>query len=247
VTLTPVSSTNWKLAFPATHWTLVLAADHVDSSTGFAALSEICRAYWHPLYAFARKLGCDPATAQDLTQGFFASLLKQPFFGRADEARGRFRSFLLGAFKRYIGHERERARTDRRGGGQSHVPLDVADFERRLASSLTTTDTPESLFERAWAVAMLDEAMQRLEAESVRGGRGEVFEALRPWLESDPPAAERAEAVRRLKLTENAFGVAVLRLRRRYQELLRGVILQTVGDPGEVEEELRHLLKVVSG
>jgi len=225
----------------------VLAAGSADSTTGFAALSEVCGAYWHPLYAFARKLGHAPADAQDLVQGFFMTLIERRFLDRADAEKGRFRSFLLGAFKKHLGKERERASAQKRSGAHPHLSLDVENLEGRLAHQLATSQTPESLFERAWGVAMLDEAMRRLQSECKRSGRLALFKQIQPCLEGDPGAARYAEIAQRLGTTEGTIAVTVRRMRRRYLELLRTVILQTVGSPAEVEEELRHLLSVLRG
>ena len=245
--MTPEPQTAWGGGFPSTHWTVVLAAGAADGSTGFAALAEVCGAYWHPLYAFARKLGYAPADAQDLVQGFFAALLERPFLDRADASRGRFRSFLLGAFKKHLGKERERAVAQKRSGAHPHLSLDAENLEARLAPELATRQNPESLFERAWAVAMLDEAMRRLENECERSGRLELFKQVQPCLEGDLDAARYAKIAKRLGTTEGTIAVTVNRMRRRYLELLRSVILQTVGSPAEVEEELRHLLQVLRG
>ena len=245
--VTPEPQTAWGGGFPSTHWTVVLAAGSSESAAGFAALAEVCGAYWHPLYAFTRKLGYEPADAQDLVQGFFASLLERPFLDRADAEKGRFRSFLLGAFKKHLGKERERAGAQKRSGAHPHLSLDVENLEARLAPELATRQNPESLFERAWAVAILDEAMRRLENECERSGRLALFKQVQPCLEGDPDAARYAEIAARLGTTANTIGVTVSRMRRRYLGLLRAVILQTVGSPEEVEEELRHLLRVLRG
>jgi RNA polymerase sigma factor (sigma-70 family) len=233
--------------FPSTHWTVVLAAGGAGSTTGFSALGEVCRAYWHPLYAFARRLGHSPADAEDLTQGFFAQLLERPFLGRADAAKGRFRSFLLGAFKLYMGKERERAGARKRAGAHPHVSMDIEGLERRIAGELATGVTPETLFERAWAVAILDEAMHRLGAECERAGRLALFREIRPWLDGDPEAGRHAAIAERLGMTEGAVRVTVSRMRRRYLEQLRMVILQTVGSAAEVEDELQYLRRVLHG
>ncbi len=233
-------------AFPSTHWSVVLAASHADGTTGQAALAEICRAYWQPLYAFARRLGHAPADAEDLTQGFFAELLERPILERADAARGHFRSYLLGAFKNHLLRERQHDRAQKRGGGKSPLSLEVGKLESRLVTELATQQTPEAIYERSWVVALMDEAMHRLEEECRHAGRRELFQKLQPSLERDAEAGHYADIARSLDTTEKTVQVMVCRMRRRYLELLRSVVLPTVGHPDEVEDELRHLLKVLS-
>jgi RNA polymerase sigma-70 factor (ECF subfamily) len=225
---------------------VVLAAGHADGTTGQAALADICRAYWQPLYAVARRLGCAPADAEDLTQGFFAELLERPILERADAARGHFRSYLLGAFKNHLLKERQHDRAQKRGGGQSPLSLEVGELESRLATELATQRTPDAIYERAWAVALIDEAMHRLEDECRHAGRGELFQKLQPCLERDCEAGHYADIAQSLGTTEGTVQVMVCRMRRRYLELLRSVVLPTVGHPDEVEDELRHLRQVLS-
>jgi RNA polymerase sigma-70 factor (ECF subfamily) len=226
---------------------VVLAAGSLDKSAGLAALGQICGAYWYPLYAFARKLGYAPMDAQDLTQGFFEGLLERPFLGRADAAKGRFRSFLLGAFKLHLAKARERAGAQKRGGNCPHVSLDLARVEGQVARELATNDTPDRLYERAWAMAMLEEALNRLRREFERHGNGEAFRCFEPCLQGDPDATRRVEMARVLGLSVGAVQVALTRARHRYAELLREVILQTVGSPAEASEEIRHLQSVLRG
>lgn len=208
-------------------------------------MGQIFRAYWQPLYVYARKAGYEPEDARDRVQGFFAALLEEPFLGRADAAKGRFHSFLLKAFKLHLGRVRERAQAGKRGGGVPHLSFEIAQMENRYARELATTQTPDHLYERAWAVALLDETLQQLEREYAARGRRAWFERLRPCLGRDREAASYAEIAGLLGTTEGSIGTTVRRLRRRYLERLRALILQTVGDPGEVEDELRHLLELV--
>jgi RNA polymerase sigma factor (sigma-70 family) len=234
-------------SFPSTHWSVVLAAGRNGAEGGTEALAAVCGAYWHPLYAFARRLGYAPADAQDLTQGFFARLLAKPFLDRADAAKGRFRSFLLGAFKNYLGKERERASTLKRGAGHRDLSLEVEAVEARYARELAVDQSPERVFERAWAVSMLDEAMRRFEVECAEHGRLELFRSLQPCLERDPEARAHAEIAQALGTTPGTIRVTVNRMRRRYLEHLRTVLRQTVGGAAEVEDELRHLQLVLRG
>jgi DNA-directed RNA polymerase specialized sigma24 family protein len=236
-----------KARFPPTHWSVVLAAGSPDKSAGMAALGQICDAYWHPLYAFARKLGYPPDDAQDLTQGFFESLLERPFLGRADAAKGRFRSFLLGAFKLHLGKVRERAGAQKRGGNCPHVSVDVARIEGQVALELATNNTPDRLYERAWAMALLEETLNRLRREFERNGNSEAYRCFEPCLQGDPDATRREEMARVLGLSVGSVQAALKRARHRYAELLREVVLQTVASPAEVSEEISHLQSVLRG
>lgn len=245
--MNPEPGSPGKARFPPTHWSVVLAAGAPDQSAGLAALSQICGAYWHPLYAFARRVGYPPPDAQDLTQGFFESLLERPFLGRADAAKGRFRSFLLGALKLHLAKVRERAGAQKRGGNCPHDSLDIARVEGRVARELATDSTPDRLYERAWAMALLEEALNRLRREFERNGNNQAFRCFEPCLQGDPDAARRAEMARVLGMSVGAVQVALTRARHRYAELLREVVLQTVATPAEESEEIRHLQSVLRG
>jgi RNA polymerase sigma-70 factor (ECF subfamily) len=232
--------------FATTHWSTVLAAGDSASPGSREALERLCRTYWFPLYAFARRHGHASEVAQDLTQGFLAHLIENQFFARAEPERGKFRSFLLGAFKRFV-HDQDRAQLAQRRGGQiQFIPLDSAEAEQRLGAVASDVPDPEDAFEREWAVTVLDEAMKLLEAECRREGKGELFEALHPFLQGDRPEVRQADLAARLDLSIGAVKVAVHRLRRRYGELLRAVVANTVTDPGDVEAELRHLVGLLS-
>jgi len=229
-------------AFPATHWSLVLAVGGENSGAAGEALEQLCRAYWYPLYAFARRLGHPPADAQDLTQGFFAELIERRLVTRADADRGRFRTFLLGAFKRSMLSERRAAAAQKRGGGKEWLSLDGAEGEARFAREAATHETPEVAFERQWALSILDQALRHLEAEFRRTGREALYTHLHPYLQGDHDSGTYAEAARALGTTEATIKVTAHRMRQRYRELLRFTILQTVESPLLVDEELRHLL-----
>lgn len=227
--------------FPQTHWSVVLAAGAKRDET---ALAELCRAYWYPLYAYARRRGHPPADAEDLTQGFFAHLLSGELVARADAAKGRFRHYLLHSFHNFMVSEWKRATAQKRGGGHSVVPFDVAEAETRFAGESVDRQSPERIFERNWAVAVLDEAAARLQAELQDSGRERLFLHLHRFLEGDVRANAYAEVAQALQTTEGTVKVAVYRLRQRYRELLRAVVARTVETPLEVEEELRHLQSV---
>lgn len=234
-------------AFPLTHWSNVLAAGASTSAEADQALAEVCRVYWYPLYAFARRLGRSPVDAQDSTQGFFAHLIESRLVAKADPTRGRFRSFLMGAFKRFLGSERERAYAQKRGGAQMPLSLDAEDAEARFGRELVTELTPEAAFDRSWAVAAIDEALARLENEFIQAGRSALFARLAPYLQGEDSPPGYAAVAEALGTTPGTIKVTVCRMRKRYRELLRAVICETLDDPAEVEEELRHLRAVLQG
>lgn len=233
--------------FATTHWSLVLAARGGDSPQSRAALAELCAAYWYPLYAYVRRRGHDADEAQDLTQGYFARLLEKDDLRDVDRARGKFRSFLLASFQHYLCNEYDRARARKRGGGRQPLPLDFPDAEGRYTREPAHDLTPEKLFERRWALALLDQVLGRLREEMTRAGKGAHFEALKPYLTGEePPGGQRAPADE-LGLSAGAVKVAVHRLRRRYRELLRAEIERTLERPEQVEEEIRDLFAALGG
>jgi RNA polymerase sigma-70 factor (ECF subfamily) len=209
------------------------------------ALEKLCRSYWYPLYAFARRQGRSPEDAQDLTQGFFARLLEQNIVARADQGRGRFRTFLLASFRNFMANEWDRARADKRGGGRSPVSWDAQSAESRYAIEPADPLTPDVLFEKSWAVATLDQGLARLREQYVNDSKGEQFEALMQFLWEEQNATTYAELARRLAMNEPALRMAVMRLRRRAREALRETIAHTGIQAEEVEDELNHLLAVL--
>jgi len=221
---------------------LVVAAksDEASRSRARKALEELCRAYWYPLYAFVRYRGYSSADAQDLTQSFFVRIIETSGFASADPERGRFRSYLLGAMKHFLANEWHRAQAQKRGGGVTFLDLDGLDAEARYALEPAQMDDPEAGFDREWAQESVARAMEKLRAESEARGKGELFEALKGSLTGEEPAREQTAA--RLGMTEGAVKVAVHRLRRRYRELLRAGIAETVADPSDVDDEMRHLV-----
>jgi RNA polymerase sigma-70 factor (ECF subfamily) len=234
--------------FATTHWSLVVAAGSDSSPEGRAALESLCTAYWYPLYAFARRGGAGSHAAQDLVQGFFAELLEKDWIRAADRSRGRFRTFLLAAFRNFSSHEREKARAAKRGGGRAPLPLDFEEGEVRYSREPADERTPEKVYERRWALTLLDEAVGRLREEHLAAGHEDIFEALRGTITAGGEAsAPYAEIGARLGMTEGAVKVAVHRLRRRYREVLREAIARTVADPSEVDDEIRHLLEALAG
>ena len=245
----PGTSTRWPGGdvFATTHWSVVLAAGRDASTQADAALEKLCRAYWFPLYAFIRRRGHGPDDAQDLTQSFFADLLERQSFTTADPLKGRFRSFLLGALQNFLGKHREHAQTIKRGGQFAFVSLDEKDAEGRYRMEPVDDLTPEKIYERRWALTLLDRAIAALKQEFQRAGKAPVFEALQVFLSGQPEPAAYAQSAAALRLTEGALRVAVHRLRRRYGELLRAEIAQTVNSPEEVEAEVGHLFAALQG
>jgi RNA polymerase sigma-70 factor (ECF subfamily) len=227
--------------FPSTRWSLVLSAGR-GAAHSEESLASLCAAYWRPIYSFVRRRGYPAPEAEDLTQGFFARLLETNWLADADRNRGRFRSFLLGAVNHYLSNERDRERSLKRGGGRPPLPLDFVSAEARLSREPVDHQTPERLFERDWAYALLDLVMVKLRDESSAGGRRELFERLQPFLTGDSLRGFCTQTALDLGMTEGAVKVALHRLRQRYGELLREEILHTVARPAEVDREILHLL-----
>ena len=234
--------------FRTTHWSLVATARAAETPAVRAALDALCQAYWVPLYAFARRSGYDVHTAQDLVQGFLAEALEKGTFGEADPDRGRFRTFLLAAFRHHAGHERERAAAQKRGGDRVLLSLDFDDGERRYALEPAGGLGAEAIYERRWALTLLDRALERLAAGQRSGTaeRAERFEALRPFLGGGRGLPYR-EVGLRLGMSETAVKVAVHRLRAKFRDCLRGEIADTVSDPELVDDEIARLMEAVRG
>ena len=231
--------------FNTTHWSVVLAAATLDSPAATESLQQLCRTYWYPLYAYVRRKGHDPEDAQDLTQQFFARLLQGNRLALADPQRGRFRTFLLSALQNFLVNEWVKASREKRGGGIAFVPLFNEYPENLYAVEPVDERTPETIYEQRWAAAVIARVMERLRAE-YRGARERFFEALKDFAWGDKAGTSHAEIAVALGLTEGAVRVAVHRLRRRYRELLREQIAQTVANDAEVEDELRYLVEIVS-
>jgi RNA polymerase sigma-70 factor (ECF subfamily) len=232
--------------FVTTHWSVVLAAGHGDTTRAADALAQLCQTYWYPLYAYVRRRGCPPHDAQDLTQEFFARLLEGNWVAEADRQRGRFRSFLLSAMKHFMANEWNKAQTRKRGGGQTLLSLNDDSAENRYRLEPAEKATPESLFERGWALTLLEGVLARLEEEYRREGKQAWMEAMRPALTTDRGAIDYAEMASKLGITETAARVAVHRLRQRYRRLIRAEVADTVASPEEVEAEMHHLFQVLT-
>jgi len=233
--------------FATTHWSVVLAVGRQESPQAAQALETLCRTYWYPLYAHARRQGHNPEDAQDLTQAFFAHLLRQDFLRGVGPEKGRFRSFLLACLNHFLSDARDRAQAAQRGRGQPLMSLDVDLAERRYREESVDGLTPEIAYERRWAATLLGHARTRLAGEYAAHGKTDLLHRLEEF-----PLGERGESsfrdcAVRLGLRESALKSAVHRMRLRYRELVREEVAHTVNDPAEVEAEIRYLIAVVSG
>ncbi|HLH53536.1 MAG TPA: RNA polymerase sigma factor [Verrucomicrobiae bacterium] len=231
--------------FEATHWSVVLAAGQPQCPQAHAALAELCRTYWYPLYVFVRRQGTNPEDAQDLVQGFFAKLIEKNFVAAAEPEKGRFRSFLLLALKRYMTNEWDHANREKRGGGREIVSLDEQDTELRYKAEPAEGIPPGKAYERQWALTLLQQVLDRLSAEFATAGKGALFDELKVFL-SGEKGGSYADIGRRLGITETAVKVTVHRLRQRYRELLRLEIAKTVSNPEAIEGEIRELFAALS-
>jgi RNA polymerase sigma-70 factor (ECF subfamily) len=232
--------------FATTHWSLVLAARDRAEPGAADALGSLCALYWYPLYAYVRRGGYGADEAHDLTQEFFARLLEKDFLAGVDRGKGKFRSFLLAACKHFLANERDRDRARKRGGGRPILSLDAAGADSRYRAEPADELTPEKLFERRWALALLEGILHRLRLEHAVRGKGEVFDRLRGFLVGERQPGGYTGAAADLGLTEGAIKVAVHRLRQRYRELLREEIGRTVHDPGSIDEEVRALFAALA-
>ncbi len=230
--------------FTTTHWSVVLSAREGAAPDAAGALATLCQTYWYPLYAYVRRRGYDSEEAQDLTQEFFARLLEKNFLAAVRRERGKFRWFLLCALKRFLANEWKRENAAKRGGQQAVISLDEAAGEHRYGLEFADHVTPETLYDRTWALTILEQAQQALEREYVGSGRGSIFSHLKVFLSGDRAPLSMAEAGALLGMNEGAAKVAVHRLRQRYRECLRDAIAQTVMTPAEVDEEIRQLFAV---
>lgn len=231
--------------FVSTHWSVVLRAGRSDSPEALAALSELCRSYWFPLYAYARRQGCDVHTAQDLTQEFFSKLIEKNYLNVADRRRGKFRWFLLTAFKCFLANEWDRTQAQKRGGGKQIVSFDGMDAEERYRNEPQDTASADQLYDRRWAADLLDGARLKLRTEYADTDKARRFEHLEAYLPGGQPTMSQAEVGAALGLTEGTVKQEVFKVRRRFGELLREAVAQTVAHPDEVDEEISYLIDVV--
>ena len=233
--------------FATTHWSVVLAAREEDTPHAAEALETLCQTYWHPLYLFVRHSGYDQETARDLTQAFFERFLEKHYVEDASRARGRFRTFLLAALKHFLANEWDREKAVKRGGRYRFVPLETSVAEAQLQRGTHRDLDPEQLFERRWAMALLDQVDRALEAEHVAAGKAALFSALQVYLTGDKDRPPYSITVSQLGMSVEAVRKAVERLRHRYGQLLRQAVAQTVDTPEDIDAELRHLRAVLSG
>jgi len=245
--LMPSPSGAGAAVFATTHWSVVQAAGRgADTSRARDALARLCQAYWHPLYAYVRRVGYSPHDAQDLTQEFFARLLAKNFLASADESRGRFRSFLLASLKHFLANEWDKARAQKRGGGEVPLSLDWQTADTKFQVAATNEPSPDRTFDREWALALLSRVIERLQAEAEAEGKGKVFAQLKSFLMAGQGDSAQAEVAKALGMEEGAVRVAIHRLRKRYRQLLRDEIANTLSDPGMVDEEMRALFGAFS-
>lgn len=233
--------------FATTHWSVVLAAGRNDTTRAHDALAKLCCAYWYTLYAHARRRGCSPLDAQDFTQEFFAHLIEHQSLVAADPQRGRFRSFLLAAMNNFLDREWAKARAKKRGGGKHLLSLDWAAAERRFDLEPVDASSPDKIFDRHWAMEVLDNVLTQLEAEYRREDKMELFLALKHTLMGTRESQPYATLAAGLNMEEGAIKVGVHRLRKRYRELIRTEIADTVASPEEIGGEMKHLLDALAG
>lgn len=233
-------------SLPTTHWSLVLAAGRRSALQGQQALETLCRRYWSPLYAYLRRRLVDPVEAQDVTQAFFTELLDKGYLRMATPERGRFRAFLLTACQHFLNKHWAKAKAQKRGGGRKPFSLDFATTDSRLKRLAATDRTPEQEYDRQWALGLLAWVLDELERIYTQAGNSQLFATLKPFLLGEQGELTYAAVAPQLGLSEAAVKMAASRLRRRYRELLRAEIAQTVANPDEVEDEIRHLFSALS-
>jgi RNA polymerase sigma factor (sigma-70 family) len=227
--------------FATTHWSIVLAAGKRALPESERALAALCQAYWGAVYVFVRRQVADLHEAQDLTQAFFTQLLEKNILAVAQPARGRFRSFLLTSVRNFLLNEWDKQLADKRGGGKKPLALDFQQHDSVLSLEPADTLTPEKLYERQWVLGLLEQVMTRLRAEFIKAGKERSFDCLKGTLSGADAETSLAEIGRQLRISENAAKVAAHRLRKRYRELLRAEVAQTLADPAEIDDEIRQL------
>ena len=232
--------------FSATNWSLILRVTASTPEVRRAALAELCEAYWYPLYSFARRRGADHDEASDLTQAFFLHLIEKQAFDGVAQANGRFRSFLLASFKHFQSDARDRLHALKRGGDRIQIPWDTDVLETRYRAAASSTDDPEKLFDRQWALALIERARDRLRAEYAKDSKTRDFEVLLPYLTQHGEKGSQ-ELAAALGTTEGAARVVLHRFKRRFGSALRAEVASTVDDPDQVESELRFLLEALGG
>ena len=240
-----MAATQRHVEFPATRWSVIIRAVAKPSPLSRAALEDLCRLYWPPLYAFLRRSGQTPHEAQDLVQGYLARLLEREDLATVNSEKGRFRSYLLAGLRNYLVSEARQAGTLKRGGRAEIISLDIENAEALCRTALTDGATPDLAFDRRWAETILDQALEKLRAENVARGKEKLYETLKPCLATDA-ADDYASLGRELAMTPGAIAVAIHRLRLRFRELVRAAVADTVGSEADLEEEMRNFLAILS-
>lgn len=233
--------------FATTHWTVVLAAGRHASPQADVALEELCRTYWYPLYVYVRRRGHTREDAEDLTQAFFARLLEKNFLSRLDSEKGRFRAFLLASLKHFLANEWDKSQAKKRGGGGQPLSLDWQTADTKFQVAAPNDASPDKAFDREWALALLGKVIGRLQTECEADGKGKLFEQLKLFLTAGKSESAQGEVARALDMEEGAVRVAIHRLRKRYRQLLRDEIANTLSDPAMVDEEMRSLFGAFGG
>jgi DNA-directed RNA polymerase specialized sigma24 family protein len=243
-TATDVSGQQSGAAFATTHWSIVLEAQG-ESPAAQEALEKLCRTYWRPIFAFLRRQGISPDEAEDITQGFFAELLERRSLSAVRKEKGRLRSFLLGGLKYFLANEERRAMAAKRGKGQRPIPLEELRAGERIETEPADPMTADQIYERRWALTVLERVLSRLKDEYLAADNAVLFDSLKELLPDEPGSPSQAEIAVRLGMSENAVRQAFYRFRQRYQSLLREEIANTVATPADIEDELRHLIAVL--
>jgi RNA polymerase sigma-70 factor (ECF subfamily) len=232
--------------FATTHWTVVLAAGRQHSPEAARALEELCRTYWFPLYAYVRRRGPTKEDAEDLTQAFFARLLEKNPFAGLDSEKGKFRAYLLASLKHFLANARDKAQAQKRGGGGAHLSLDWQTADTKFQVAATQEPSPDKAFDREWALALLAKVIDRLQTECAAEGKAKLFDQLKLFLTAGRAETAQRETAKSLGIEEGAVRVAVHRLRKRFRQLLRDEIANTLADPAMVDDEMRALFGAFS-
>lgn len=232
--------------FATTHWTVVLTAGQQRSPQAGRALEELCRTYWYPLYAYTRRRGHTKEDAEDLTQAFFTRLLEKNSFANLDSEKGKFRAFLLASLKNFLSNERDKTRAQKRGGGEAPLSLDWQTADTKFQVAADNEPSPDKTFDREWALALLAKVIERLQAECVAEGKAKLFEQLKTFLTAGHAESAQRDVANALGMEEGAVRVAVHRMRKRYRQLLRDEIANTLADGTMVDEEMRALFGAFS-
>ena len=240
-----IDGTAKPVVFNTTRWSVVLTAGDPTDPGSFEALTHLCHTYWFPLYAYVRRRGHSPHDAQDLTQSFFTTFLEKERFSRADRARGRFRTFLLTSMKYFLSDEYDRRASKKRGGDREIISIDEAVAESRYLAEPNSESSPDHLFEKRWAITLLNQVIEQLREEFSQSGKADIFDELKAYLWGDQVDTPIKDIAKHLQMTEGATKVTMHRLRKRYKERLRQTIADTVDSPDDIDDELRYLATIL--